>query len=35
VTTDETIGAVVRKDGLSRFSRTLEAPLNRVFEARI
>jgi len=35
VATDDTVGAVVRKGGLSRFRRVLETPLNRIFEARI
>jgi len=33
--TDDALGAVVRKGGLSRFHRVLTTPLNRLFEARI
>ena len=35
VATDEALGAVVRKGGLTRFQRVLHTPLNRIFEARI
>ena len=35
VATDEALGAVIHKGGLSRFRRVLQTPLNRIFEARI
>lgn len=35
VATDEALGVVVSKGGLSRFQRVLQTPLNRIFEARI
>ncbi|HEV2404457.1 MAG TPA: class I SAM-dependent methyltransferase [Ktedonobacterales bacterium] len=34
VATDDALGEVARKGGLSRFHRVLETPLNRIFEAR-
>ena len=35
VATDDALAAVVRKGGLSRFRRAFDAPINRIFEARI